>query len=955
MTPPANLTPEQLARVEIDRQLEECGWEIQDPDEMNIFAAQGVAVREVKLKKGHGTVDYLLFIDGKAVGVLEAKKVGYPLASVEGQAEQYSEGLPDDLNAPLRPLPFCYLSTGAVTKFTNQLDPKPRSRRIYQFHRPETLAEWLQADTLDKWVKDLETQGGIHTAADDTKPSTLRSRIQTLPPVHIPNLWQNKVKAITNLEQALKEDRPRSLIQMATGSGKTLLAVTAAYRLIKFGGARRVLFLVDRGNLGEQTEKEFQNYRTPDDNRKFTELYNVQRLSSNTIGSSSKVVITTIQRFYSMLKGEPEYAEEDEQESQFETPPPVAKEPLPVVYNAGIPPEYFDVVIVDECHRSIYSLWRQVLEYFDAYLIGLTATPAKHTFGFFNQNLVMEYGHEEAVADGVNVDFEIYRIRTKITEHGSTVEVEDGTLMGVRDRTTRKVRWQKPDEDVTYAAKDLDRSVVAKDQIRLVIKTFKEKIRTEIFPGRSKVPKTLIFAKDDSHAEDIVEIVRQEFGWGNKDCTKITYKATDKKPKDLIQEFRGSHDPRIAVTVDMIATGTDIKPIECVMFMRTVKSRVLYEQMKGRGVRVIDKTDLQAVTPDAQAKTHFVLIDCVGVTESEMAESQPLERKKGVAFQSLLKHVAMGGTDADHLSSLASRLARLDKRCSPKDSARIEEESGGVALTDITHAIVKALDPDVQIDKARLDNDLGRDDEPTPEQVAAASKVLLQEATKPLAAQPKLRTLLVELKKSFEQIIDEVSKDELTEAGFSAEAKDKAAGLVQSFRKYLDDNKDEIDALQFFYSQPYNERLRFKDIKAIHEKIAAPPRQWTEQKLWEAYQLIEANKVRGASAERRLTDIVSLIRFALDQDDELVPFADQVRERYDSWLAQQQNAGRGFDDEQRRWLEMIRDHIATSLEIDMDAFEYTPFVEEGGLGKAVQVLGKDLRVLLDELNRALAA
>lgn len=952
MTPPANINPEQEARIEIDRQLEQSGWQVQDADQMNVFATQGVAVREITLKSGHGKVDYLLFVDGKAVGVLEAKKLGFPLTGVEVQAQRYSDGLPDELDAPYRPLPFCYLSTGAVTKFTNLLDPHPRSRRVFQFHRPETLAEWLDYETLDEWVKGLHAEGGFHTAAEDTKPSTLRSRIQTLPPVHIPNLWQNKVEAITNLERSLKDDRPRSLIQMATGSGKTLLAVTAIYRLIKFAGARRVLFLVDRGNLGEQTEKEFANYRTPDDNRKFNELYNVQRLTSNTIGSSSRVVITTIQRFYSMLKGEPEFDTEQEEESLFEADPAVAKEPLPVVYNPAIPPEYFDVIIIDECHRSIYSLWRQVIEYFDAYLIGLTATPAKHTFGFFNQNLVMEYGHEKAVADGVNVDFEIYKIRTKISAEGSTIEAEDGSQVGIRDRATRRVRWELPDEDVSYGANDLDRNVVAKDQIRLIVKTFKEKIGTEIFPGRQEVPKTLIFAKDDSHAEDIVEIVREEFGRGNDFCTKITYKTTGKKPKELIQEFRNSYLPRIAVTVDLIATGTDIKPIECVMFMRTVKSRVLFEQMKGRGVRVIDKNDLQAVTPDARAKTHFVLIDCVGISETKMADTQPLERNKAVAFKSLLQHVGMGGTDPDHLSSLASRLARLDKRCSPKEAKRISDASGGLALTDLTHAIVEALDPDRQADKARVDNGLGADVDPTEDQLAVAGKEMLRDAVKPIAENPGLRNLLVNLKKSFEQIIDEVSKDQLLATGFSVE---KAKGIIESFEQFLEDNKDEIDALQFFYSQPYRERLRYSDIKALHERISAPPRNWTEKKLWEAYKLVEANKVRGASAERRLTDIVSLIRYALQKDDELVPFSEKVHERFDNWLAQQENAGRTFNEDQRRWLAMIRDHIATSLEMDLDAFEYTPFVEAGGLGRAVQVFGKDLRSLLDELNGVLAA
>jgi type I restriction enzyme, R subunit len=949
------MTPEQEARKIIDSKLAETGWLVQNHDEMNLFAGRGIAVREFRLKTGHGTADYLLFVDEKPVGVLEAKKVGHSLTGVEIQASIYAEGLPDELEAPVLPLPFNYLSTGAETTFTNGLDPEPRSRGLFQFHQPETIAEWLQSQTLDDWVKDLHKEGGFYSSADNTKPSSLRSRIATLPPIQRGFLYDNQVRAVTNLEKSLKEDRPRALMQMATGSGKTMAAVTSVYRLIKFVGARRILFLVDRGNLGEQAEKEFANFRSPDDNRKFTELYNVQRLQTNTIGASSKVVISTIQRFYSMLKGDEEFDPEGEEESQFENEDALPKAPMPVVYNKGIPPEYFDVIIIDECHRSIYSLWRQVLEYFDAYLIGMTATPAKHTFGFFNQNLVMEYNHEEAVADGVNVDFEIYRIRTKITAEGSTIEAEDGTMIGIRDRQTRLTRWEQPDEDVTYTASELDKNVVATDQIRLIAKTFRQKLPTEIFPGRTEVPKTLIFAKDDSHAEDIVGIFRQEFGKGNDFCQKITYKTTGKKPKDLIQDFRNSYQPRIAVTVDMIATGTDIKPVEVVMFMRSVKSRVMFEQMKGRGVRVINKNDLAAVTPDAHTKTHFVIVDCVGIVELTLSDSQPLERKKSVSFKALLNHIAQGGCNPDYASSLASRLARLDKQCGADEKKRISETGDGINIGDISHALVLALDPDEQIKQARIDNTLPPETIPSEKQVKAAEKKLVKAAAKPIASKPKLRKLLIDIKKMFEQIIDEISKDELTEAGYSAEAKEKAKTLVQDFKRFLEENKAEIDALQFFYSQPYKERLHFSDIKAIHDAISAPPRSWTEERLWKAYQVIEDNKVRGASAERRLTDIVSLIKFTLRQQNELVPFSDQVRQRFEDWLNRQESDGRRFTETQRRWLEMIRDHVAQSLEIDVEDFNYTPFVEEGGLGKATEVFGKDLRSLIDELNEVLAA
>ncbi len=716
-----------------------------------------------------------------------------------------------------------------------------------------------------------------------------------------------------------------------------------------------MLFLVDRKNLAEQAEKEFQNYRTPDDNRRFTELYKVQRLTTNSIGDSTKVAITTVQRLYSMLKGEPDYDPTLEEESRWGTGDAAFKEPLPVVYSGIYPPEYFDVIFIDECHRSIYTLWRQVLEYFDSYLIGLTATPAKHTFGFFNQNLVMEYRHEEAVADGVNVDFEVYNIRTKITEHGATVTAENGSMLGYRNRKTRAVRWQTLDNSLTYDSEALDRAVVAKDQIRLIVRTFRDRLFTDLFPGRKEVPKTLVFAKDDSHAEDIVEIMREEFGRGNAFCQKITYKTTGKKPSDLIQDFRNSYDPRIAVTVDMIATGTDIRPVEIVIFMRSVVSRVLFEQMKGRGVRVIDATELRAVTPDATAKTHFVIVDCVGVVGHELDDTQPLERKKSVPLKALLEHVALGGTDPDVLSSMASRLARLDKECGPEEKQRVRDISGGRDLGLLSRAIIEAFDPDLQVNKAREKFGLAADQQPDDTQLDKAAEELLKESARPLASKPALRTLILDLKAQLDQIIDEVSKDQLISAGISDGAKEKARNLTVSFETFIRENKDEMDALQFFYSQPYAKRLRYRDIKALAEAIKAPPHSWTPDLLWRAYETLEKDKVRGASSGRLLTDMVSLVRFALHQQDELIPYAEQVRQRFQNWLAQQTNMGHQFTPQQIHWLEMMRDHIATSLEMEIEDFDFAPFAEEGGLGRATKVFGKDLAPLLKELNEVLAA
>jgi type I restriction enzyme R subunit len=952
-------TPEKAARRRIDEALGAAGWNVQNANAANLHAGRGVAIREFKLNPGHGYADYLLYVDGKAVGVIEAKREGETLTGVEVQAEKYATGLPVGLPAPFRPLPFLYQSTGIETRFTNKFDPAPRSRPLFHFHKPATLAGWL-------------TEPGV------SHPATLRSRLRSLPPLVAKGLWPAQFKAVSNLERSLAEDRPRALIQMATGSGKTFTAVTATYRLVKFGNAKRVLFLVDRANLGRQALKEFQQYATPDDGRKLTELYNIQHLQSNKIDPVARVVITTIQRLYSMLQGDADLDPEVEEGSLFDSAAPLLKQPVPVTYNPAIPVEFFDVAFIDECHRSIYTLWRQVLDYFDAYLIGLTATPAKQTFGFFRQNLVMEYGHEQAVADGVNVDFDVYDIRTRITEHGAKVEAGPHEVIGRRDRLTRQRRWERLDDDLSYAGSDLDRSVVAEDQIRTVIRTFRDKLFTEIFPGRTDVPKTLIYAKDDSHADDIVQIVREEFGKGNdfcqkityrtgtarivtktmgpdgKEIEKITYKSSGLQPEHLLSSFRNSYNPRIVVTVDMIATGTDIKPLEVVMFMRSVRSRNFFEQMKGRGVRIINPTDFRAVTPDAKSKDHFVIVDCVGVTEQELSDTNPLDTQRSVPFQKLLNAVGLGSTDDDVLSSIAGRLARMEQRLGHAELQVVTEASGGTTLRQIASGLLDALNPDRQVEAAREQFAVPAEQTPTDAQIAQAADRLKQEAVAPLAGNPTLRTRLIDLRSSLDQTYDDVSKDELLHAGHSVEAKARAKSLVQSFETFIEDNKDEITALQVIYSQPHG-KLQFKDIRALADVIQAPPRLWTPELLWAAYEKLEQDNVRGASAPRLLTDVVSLVRFALHHDKTLIPFKETVDGRFGRWLEQQEKTGLKFSGEQQMWLHLIRDQVAASMSIEMDDFEYAPFAQKGGAGRASQVFGERLEPLLNELNEVLAA
>ena len=697
-------------------------------------------------------------------------------------------------------------------------------------------------------------------------------------------LWPVQHEAIRNLERSLAHGRPRALIQMATGSGKTFTAVSACHRLIKHANAKRILFLVDRNNLGRKTLNEFQQFRDTGSAYTFAEEFPVQHLRGNAIDPASKVVVTTIQRLYSILKGDPEYDPANEDDSLFESARLPRSVPVPVSYIPDLPVETFDFIIIDECHRSIYNVWRQVIEYFDAFLTGLTATPSPRTIGFFHNNVVQDYSHTKAVTDGVNVGYDVYRIKTKISEEGGSVEA--GQYVPKRDRRTRKTTLAELEDDLTYTANQLDRDVVVPDQIRLVARTFRDRLFTEIFPGRTEVPKTLVFAKYDSHAADIVKIVKEEFGKGNDFCRKITSKTTGVSPEDLLSSFRNSYNPRIAVTVDMIATGTDVKPLECILFLRNVNSAGYFEQMKGRGMRVIDRDDLQSVTPDAQDKTHFVIVDAVGVCERDKTVSPPLERKPSVSTRKLLQMAAMGMVHPDLVSSLASRLARLGRQVDGNQAARIARESGGEILAELTGRLLESIDPQAT------------------HEAAVAS----------------------------------------------------ARSQLDDFRRFLEENKEEIEALRILYSRPYRTGLRYGHVKELRDALRSPPvaLHRPEDGLWRLYEALEPERVKGRGGSA-LVDLVAIVKHALRPEEPLVPVADQVEASYREWLAEKEHIGQIFTAAQRKWLDAIKDHIASSLRIERHDFEDVPFNQWGGLGGVYRVFGADLDAVLAELNERLAA
>jgi type I restriction enzyme, R subunit len=912
------------------------GWAVQSKGKLDLHAGLGQAVREYQTDIG--PADYVLFVDQAAVGVIEAKRgeEGQSITSVEDQTKGYSiANLKWIKNS--NPLPFLYESTGVITRFTDARDPKPRSREIFSFPRPETLRKEIESGT------------------------SLRQRLQSIPPLNpgkLPaaalGLRDCQENAVTNLEISLKRAHPRALIQMATGAGKTYTAVTSIYRLLKFAGARRVLFLVNTKNLGEQAEQEMMAFTPSDDPRHLHELYNVRRLSSSYIAPDSQVCVCTIQRMYSILKGEEldESLEEINPAELLVRP----KKSLPVVYNEKIPPEFFDFIVIDECHQSIYDTWRQVLDYFDAFQIGLTATPDNRTFGYFNNNTVSEYTHEEAVADGVNVGNEIYLIGTAITTAGAALK--KGLLVEKREKLTRARRLELQDEDATYSAKALDRDIVNPDQIRTVIRAFRDKL-PEIFPGRidsegkHEVPKTLIFAKTDSHADDIIQTVRLEFGEENAFCKKLTYKS-DEDPKSVLQEFRNAYYPRIAVTVDMVATGTDVKPLECLLFMRDVKSRNYFEQMKGRGTRTLGHDDLKKVTPSAtSAKTHYVIVDAIGVTTSLKTASQPLITRPGVSLKDLAMGVMMGANDADTISTLAGRLARLEKQLDAKDREKISEKTGGVPLTSLVGGLLKAIDPDLVETKAlELAGQLPGT-EPGTFHREKAQALLVKEAAK-LFNGP-LVELLCDIKREKEQTIDNHNRDHLTQAEWAGDAQTNAETMVAEFSALLQENQDQIAALSIYYQQPQRRReVTFEMISVVLDFLRSHAPKLAPLRVWQAYRHLENYK--GKQPLNDLTALVALIRRACGIDPQLATFDDTVRKNFQNWIMQK-HAGTPdkFTPEQTQWLQMIRDHITNSFHCDLSDLDMSPFDSEGGRGKMYQLFGEKMDELLDELNEVLVA
>jgi type I restriction enzyme R subunit len=408
----------------------------------------------------------------------------------------------------------------------------------------------------------------------------------------------------------------------------------------------------------------------------------------------------------------------------------------------------------------------------------------------------------------------------------------------------------------------------------------------------------------------------------------------------------------------MIATGTDVKPIECLLFLRLVRSANYFEQMLGRGTRIITQTDLQAVTPDAQLKDRFVLVDAVGVVELDKVDTQTLERKRSVSFEKLLESVAIGVRDEDTLTSLAGRLAALDRKLTEADKRRLSDVIGAatssaptqMGLREVTHALLDAFDADKVLETARQ---VTGSNDPTEKDLLAASARLAEAAVRVFDS-PAVRNTLVEIQKRNEQVIDKVSLDRVIAADFSAEDSQKARAMVESFREYIETHRDRIAALQIIYNQPYDrQHLTFQQVRELADALEQPPHSWKTEALWRAYAQLERDRVRGVNSTRVLSDLVSLVRHAVQLEDELVPFLERAESRYADWLKAQEAGGRRFTTEQRWWLDEIARQIGVNLSLKPDDLNVGEFFNRGGQVAAVRLFGAELPSLLDELNAKL--
>ena len=857
------MEPEEKARVIIDRMFEEAGWKVVDRDKYapNMTA---VAIRE-GLMVSNREADYLLFLNGKAVGVLEAKRIEIDINSdiVQEQARLYTRSCPKWCQAwfPNLPLPLAYVANS-------------RDLMFYDTRKSNSDFEYCKK---------------IHTPKEVKKLLGLEDDYVGLPTLNPKGLRACQYEAITELEKSYRNGENRALMVLATGAGKTYTACLAAYRMLAFTPMKRILFLVDRNNLGKQAETEFGTFRLTENGDPFNTIFTVNRLKSSSVPADSNVVISTIQRLFSLLKGD-EFTDSDDDYDEIED-----KEII-LPGNPNLPSDFFDMIIIDECHRSIYGNWQKVLNYFSkAKLIGLTATPVPETKAFFNNNIIVNYTLEKSIIDGVNVDCRVYRIKTQATENGGAIL--EGEKVKRETCYTGQVETVNNQETKNYTREELNRSIVNPAQIKLILETYRDAVYTEMFtdPQREAnmdyLPKTLIFALNENHATNIVQIAREVFGHNdNRFVQKITYSAGDSN--ELIRQFRNNKDFRIAVTCTLVATGTDIKPLEVVMFMRDVASEPLYIQMKGRGVRTVGDEQLRNVTPNAYSKDCFYLVDAVGVTEHEKTVTAPSDgaTTQLISLKELLEKISHGNVSDDYLRLLASRLSRISHKCEEKDHEKFISLAH-ISMIDIASNIFDVLENGSLPEYINVN-------EPNTVRKALVCNI---------ANYPDAREFLLILNAGFVETLMP-GEDTLISKGFSQE---EAQITTSAFEAYCEEHKDEIEALRIIYNNQ-GEPLTYTMLKDLENKLKFASNKFNTSLLWNSYAIVNPQMVKYSSTKEEkeaLTNIIQLVRYAFHQIERLESLYPSASQRFNLWCGQNQ---RPLTEEQIEVMQQVFSYIASN-------------------------------------------
>ena len=877
------MLPEEKAREKIDKQLRNAGWDVVSRNE---YVPNSTSAVKEALMRGNTESDYLLFIDGKAIAVVEAKREeNLLIGQVEEQVEGYAHNPQDWYGLWCDYLiPLVYMANGNKIYFKNLLIPDSDYEEVSQIHTPKKMLQIINK----------------------------KSEYGALPLLERKGLRDCQYYAELELERSLKVGNKKNLAVLATGAGKTYLACLASYRLLNYTSTKRILFLVDRNNLARQTESEFSLFDRTENQQKMSSLYQISRLRKEA-DIKGDIIISTIQKLYAVLTGQALRDDDEDAEDELaKVDEEIDSKEVELGDKLKLPPDYFQLIIVDECHRSIYGKWKKVLDYFsDAKVLGLTATPTPDAYAFFNNNIIEQYTYDDSIVDWVNVPSRVYRIITDVTEHGGTIE-KGAEIVETVKRTEISTNYTV-NAAVEYGAEELDRSVIDDGQIREVLISYKNAIYEDLYPDREKrweyIPKTLIFAKDDNHATKIVDIARNVFKeeFENDELPenyvqKITYSAGDSNA--LIRDFRTEKDFRIAVTVTLVATGTDIKPLEVVLFMKDVHSDVLYTQMKGRGCRVISDDKLKEVTPNADTKECYYIVDAVGVTESEKyipkPETQP-GGKRVLSLEHLLEHLAHNELSDENLMLLRDYCSSINRRY---EESTLFGRHLDYFISDFGFA-PRTLANNINV--AFAQGTMLEYISPSHDNSARMALIYC------LIGNVQARNKLLEMQRGY--YVETESEDKVLYAGFS---KESAKSYIDNFEKYLENNKDNIEALRIIYNSE-DVIITHTMLVELRDRLLAESRQYGVYQIWKNYKLLDeqgdVEALDSKSNVNALTHLIQIVRYAYKKNLKLTSLLNGYAQRFSLYCGQAQHT---LTDEQEKIMQQIAEYIINDGAISVE-------------------------------------